>query len=75
MERTAAPSPRASNHGQLENVGPGLEAISGIEVYNTSPLTLKKILADAIVDRITTNAHATVLTCEDSMRKHFTQLD
>lgn len=35
----------------------------------------EKILADAIVDRITTNAHATVLTCEDSMRKHFTQLE
>lgn len=35
----------------------------------------EKILADAIVDRITTNAHATVLDCDDSMRKHFNQLD
>ena len=35
----------------------------------------EKILADAIVDRITTNAHATVLKCDDSMRKHFNQLD
>lgn len=35
----------------------------------------EKILADAIVDRITTNAHATVLTCDDSMRKHFNQID
>ena len=35
----------------------------------------EKILADAIVDRITTNAHATVLTCDDSMRRHFTQID
>jgi hypothetical protein len=26
----------------------------------------EKILADAIIDRITTNAHATVLTCDDS---------
>ncbi len=34
----------------------------------------EKILADAIVDRITTNAHATVLDCDDSLRKHFTQL-
>jgi DNA replication protein DnaC len=34
----------------------------------------EKILADAIIDRITTNAHATVLTCDDSMRKHFSQL-
>jgi type I restriction enzyme M protein len=32
--------------GRLENVGPVLQAITGIEVYNTSPLTLKKILAD-----------------------------
>ena len=35
----------------------------------------EKILADAIIDRITTNAHATVLTCDDSMRKHFNQLN
>ena len=35
----------------------------------------EKILADAIVDRITTNAHATVLNCDDSMRKHFNQID
>jgi DNA replication protein DnaC len=35
----------------------------------------EKILADAIVDRITTNAHATVLDCDDSMRKHFNHLD
>ena len=35
----------------------------------------EKILADAIVDRITTNAHATVLECDDSMRKHFNQIN
>ena len=35
----------------------------------------EKILADAIVDRITTNAHTTVLHCDDSMRKHFTQIN
>lgn len=35
----------------------------------------EKILADAIVDRITTNAHATVLQADDSMRKHFNQID
>ena len=34
----------------------------------------EKILADAIIDRITTNAHATVLTCDESMRKHFSPL-
>ena len=35
----------------------------------------EKILADAIVDRIVTNAHATVLHCDESLRKHFTQID
>jgi len=35
----------------------------------------EKILADAIVDRITTNAHTTVLDCDDSLRKHFTHLE
>ena len=34
----------------------------------------EKVIADAIVDRITTNAHATVLTADESMRKHFNQL-
>jgi type I restriction enzyme M protein len=33
--------------GRLENVGPVLQPITGMaEVYNTSPLTLRKILAD-----------------------------
>jgi type I restriction enzyme M protein len=32
--------------GKLENVGPVLQPITGIDVYNTSPLTLKRILAD-----------------------------
>jgi len=35
----------------------------------------EKILADAIIDRITTNAHTTVMDCADSLRRHFTQLD
>lgn len=34
----------------------------------------EKILADAIIDRITTNAYATVLTCDESLRKHFNGL-
>jgi DNA replication protein DnaC len=34
----------------------------------------EKILADAIVDRITTNAHMTVLDCAESMRKRFNQI-
>ena len=32
--------------GRLENVGPVLQPITGIDVYNTSPLTLRKVLAD-----------------------------
>jgi type I restriction enzyme M protein len=32
--------------GKLENVGPVLQPITGIDVYNTSPLTLRKVLAD-----------------------------
>lgn len=34
----------------------------------------EKVLADAIIDRIVTNAHSTVMTCDESMRKHFSQL-
>lgn len=34
----------------------------------------EKILADAIIDRITTNAYATLLTCDESLRKHFNGL-
>jgi len=36
----------AALHGKLENVGPVLQAITGIEVYNISRLTLKGILGD-----------------------------
>ncbi len=32
--------------GKLENVGPVLQPITGIDVYNTSQLTLKRVLAD-----------------------------
>lgn len=35
----------------------------------------EKILADAIVDRIVTNAHATVLDADQSMRKHFADIE
>jgi type I restriction enzyme M protein len=37
----------AALQGKIANVGPILESITGLpDVYNTSPLTLKKILAD-----------------------------
>ena len=32
----------------------------------------EKILADAIIDRITAGAHTITVTCTDSMRRHFT---
>ena len=35
-----------SLRGRLENVGPVLQAITGTEVYNTSRLTLRAVLAD-----------------------------
>lgn len=35
----------------------------------------EKILADAIVDRITTNAHTTILNADESLRKHFTDIE
>jgi len=35
----------------------------------------EKVLADAIVDRITSNAHMTVLDCKDSLRRIFISLD
>ncbi|MDR2454448.1 MAG: ATP-binding protein [Bifidobacteriaceae bacterium] len=34
----------------------------------------EKVVAEAIMDRITTNAHMTVLDCAESMRRHFNQL-
>jgi len=36
----------AALSGKVENVGPVLQAITGIDVYNTSRLTLRGILAD-----------------------------
>lgn len=35
----------------------------------------EKILADAIVDRITTNAHTTIVRADESMRKHFADIE
>ena len=34
----------------------------------------EKVVAEAIMDRITTNAHMTVLDCAESMRRHFNQV-
>jgi DNA replication protein DnaC len=35
----------------------------------------EKILADAIIDRITTNAHTITLDCDDSLRRHFNGME
>jgi DNA replication protein DnaC len=35
----------------------------------------EKILADAITDRITANAHTTVIECRESMRRQFNRLE
>jgi DNA replication protein DnaC len=35
----------------------------------------EKVIADAIVDRITSNAHTMELDCEDSLRRHFSSLN
>jgi len=35
----------------------------------------EKVLADAIVDRITTNSYVTVLNCKDSLRRYFSSLE
>jgi hypothetical protein len=39
------------------------------------PKVIRSTMAALIFDRITTNAHATVLNCDDSMRKHFNQIN
>ena len=47
MRPSPRPEPASTLAGKIENVGPILESITGLpDVYNTSPLTLKKILAD-----------------------------
>ncbi|MDR0626688.1 MAG: ATP-binding protein [Bifidobacteriaceae bacterium] len=35
----------------------------------------EKVVAEAIMDRITTNAHMTVLDCAESMRRHFNHME
>ena len=56
----------ASLDGRVENVGPILQAITGIEVYNTSPLTLKKILADP--SQIAGNLRAWIAAFDEETR-------
>jgi hypothetical protein len=42
---------------------------------NASTIYCTQLPPDQWHDRIVTNAHATVLECDDSMRKHFNQIN
>ncbi len=58
----------ASLEGRVDDVGPVLQAIAGIEVYNTSPLTLKKILADP--SQVAPNLRAWIAAFDEDPRCH-----
>jgi type I restriction enzyme M protein len=59
--------------GRVENVGPILETITGIEVYNTSPLTLKKILADP--SQVAGNLRAWIAAFDEETRDVIEKFD
>jgi type I restriction enzyme M protein len=63
----------ASLGGRVETVGPILEAITGIEVYNTSPLTLKKILADP--SQVAGNIRAWIAAFDEETRDVIEKFD
>jgi type I restriction enzyme M protein len=63
----------ASLVGRVENVGPILQAITGIEVYNTSPLTLKKILADP--SQVAGNLRAWIAAFDEETRDVIEKFD
>ena len=63
----------ASLEGRVENVGPILQAITGIEVYNTSPLTLKKILADP--SQVAGNLRAWIAAFDEETRDVIEKFD
>ncbi len=59
--------------GRVENVGPILQAVTGIDVYNTSPLTLKKILADP--SQVAGNLRAWIAAFDDETRDVIEKFD
>jgi Type I restriction-modification system methyltransferase subunit len=59
--------------GRVENVGPILESITAIEVYNTSPLTLKKILADP--SQVAGNLRAWIAAFDEETRDVIEKFD
>jgi type I restriction enzyme M protein len=63
----------ASLGGRVENVGPILESITGIEVSNTSPLTLKKILADP--SQVAGNLRAWIAAFDEETRDVIEKFD
>jgi len=59
--------------GRVENVGPILQTITGIEVHNTSPLTLKKILADP--SQVAGNLRAWIAAFDEETRDVIEKFD
>ena len=60
--------------GKIENVGPILESITGLpDVYNTSPLTLRKILADP--SQVAGNLRAWIAAFDDETRDVIEKFD
>jgi type I restriction enzyme M protein len=59
--------------GRVENVGPVLQTITGIEVFNASPLTLKKILADP--SQVAGNLRAWIAAFDDATRDVIEKFD
>jgi type I restriction enzyme M protein len=63
----------AALEGRVENVGPVLQTITCIEVYNTSRLTLKKILADP--SQVAGNLRAWIATFDAETRDVIEKFD
>jgi type I restriction enzyme M protein len=64
----------ASLAGRVENVGPILQAITGLpDVYNTSPLTLKKVLADP--SQVAGNLRAWIAAFDEETRDVIEKFD
>jgi len=63
----------AALQGRVENVGPILHAITDIEVFNTSPLTLKKILADP--SQVAGNLRAWIAAFDEETRDVIEKFD
>jgi type I restriction enzyme M protein len=59
--------------GKLQNVGPVLQPITGIDVYNTSPLTLRRVLADP--NQVAANLRAWIASFDAETRDVIEKFD